>query len=176
MAFAKLCAGLDVFGINRKIIGFDTFTGFPSVSKEDLSSNDDLNALKQGGFSSFDRIEDEMRDCIIEFDNNRFLNQFPKIELIKGDATKTIPEFVERNPHTLISLLFLDFDLYEPTKIALEYFAKRVVKGGVIVFDEINNPRWHGESVATLEYFKSFNHCRLQAFDFEPNISYMIIE
>lgn len=176
MAFAKLCATLDIFGFDRKVIGFDTFCGFPTISSKDLSSNDDLNALKVGGFKSFEKIEEELKDCIKEFDNNRFINQFPKVELIKGDATTTIPNYLHNNPHTLVSLLFLDFDLYEPTKIALEYFAPRVVKGGVIVFDEINNARWHGESVAALEYFDSFNCCRLQKFDFEPNIAYMVVE
>ncbi|WP_202391513.1 TylF/MycF/NovP-related O-methyltransferase [Helicobacter saguini] len=176
MAFAKLCASLDIFNINRKVIGFDTFCGFPNVSKQDLSSKDDLNALKKGGFNSFESILDEMQDCIDEFDSNRFLNQFIKIELVKGDATQTIPQYVEKNPHILISLLFLDFDLYEPTKVALECLAHRVVKGGIIAFDEINNDRWHGESVAALEYFKSFNKCEIKSFSFEPNISYMIVE
>lgn len=175
MAFAKLSEGFDILGFDRKIIGFDTFTGFPNIDNNDINSRTN-NELKIGGFSSFNEIENELYDCIDEFNQNRFINFYNKIELIKGDATETIPKYITENPHTLISMLFLDFDLYAPTKIALEYFAKRVVKGGVIAFDELNNEFWQGETVAALEYFKTFNKCNLQKFYFEPNISYMVIE
>ena len=50
------------------------------------------------------------------YDGNRFLGHVPKVQLIRGDAQETIPVFVEENPHVVVSLLFLDFDLYEPTK------------------------------------------------------------
>ena len=59
-------------------------------------------------------------------DSTRFLGHVPKIELIKGDATKTIPKFIEDKPHLVVSLLFLDFDLYQPTKTALKYFYPRM--------------------------------------------------
>ena len=61
-----------------------------------------------------------------------------EIELIKGDATQTIPEYVAKNPHLIISLLYLDFDIYEPTKTALEYLLPLVPKGGIVGLDEIN--------------------------------------
>lgn len=175
MAWAKLCAGLDVFGLDRKIIGFDTFEGFPSISNQDLKSLKHEN-LEVGKFSSFCDIEKELNDCIEEFDENRFLNHISKIELVKGDANKTIPKYIENNQHLLISLLFLDFDIYEPTKTALQYFAKRVVKGGIIAFDEINNPFWKGESIAAYEFFENFNSTKIKKFDFDPNIAYMVVE
>lgn len=175
MAWAKLCAGLDILGLDRKVIGFDTFEGFPSIAQEDLKSVNHEN-LEVGKFSSFNEIQSELNDCIKEFDENRFLNHIGKIELVKGDATKTIPQYLEDNEHLLISLLFLDFDIYEPTKTALEYFANRVVKGGIIAFDEINNEFWKGESIASFEFFKSFNNVRIKKFDFDPNIAYMVVE
>ena len=40
MLFAKLCAIFEPYGIHRKIIGFDTFKGFPNIDKQrDQSSN-----------------------------------------------------------------------------------------------------------------------------------------
>lgn len=175
MAFAKLCAGFDLLGFDRKVIGFDTFEGFPHLSEEDKQSVDNKE-LKVGGFQSFMDIEKELQDCIKEFDENRFINQFDKVQLIKGDACQTIPQYIEENPQTLISLLYLDFDLYEPTKVALEHLAPRVVKGGIIVFDEINEKAWKGETIAAFEYFGNFNQCKLQTFDFVPAISYMVVE
>ena len=63
---------------------------------------------------------DELLRLIELYDKDRFLGHIPKVELIKGDATQTIPRFAADHPHLVVSLLFLDFDLYEPTKAALE--------------------------------------------------------
>ena len=101
------------------------------------------------------------------------MNQFPKIELVKGDATQTIPEYVENNKHLIISLLFLDFDIYEPTKVALDHFLPRVPKGGIIAFDEINNQSWPGETVALLEETNGLNNFTVNKFSFDPNIAYV---
>ena len=129
---------------------------------------------KVGGFSSGYDVHSELLDLIDEYDNNRFLNQFPKVSLVKGDAVQTIPKFVEDHPYALISLLFLDFDLYEPTKVALSHFLPRMPKGSVIAFDELNNPWWPGETLAALEHF-NLNDRSIHRFPFDPNISYMIL-
>ena len=57
-------------------------------------------------------------------------------------------QFVQQNSQLLISLLFLDFDLYEPTKVALEQMVPRMPKGAVLAFDELDNPIWPGETQA----------------------------
>ena len=81
---------------------------------------------------------DELLDCITEYNENRFLNNIDKIELVKGDANITIPKYIEKNKHLLISLLYLDFDIYEPTKTALENFLPRMSKGSIVAFDELH--------------------------------------
>ena len=48
------------------------------------------------------------------------LNHIKKFEIIKGDATKTFKNYLLKNPQTIISLIFFDFDIYEPTKKILE--------------------------------------------------------
>ncbi|NOT84747.1 MAG: class I SAM-dependent methyltransferase [Methylococcaceae bacterium] len=175
MAWAKMSAGLEPMAIHRKVYGFDTFEGFPSVDKSDFTDIQENNHLVTGGFSAGKSSFEYINDAITEFDDNRFLNQFNKVELIKGDATKTIPEFMEKNQHLIISLLFLDFDLYEPTKAALEYFLTRVPKGGIIAFDEINNASWPGETKALFEQKFSLNHLKINKFYFEPNIAYIVL-
>ena len=62
---------------------------------------------------------DEINNLAEIHDSTRFLGHIPKVQLVKGDATKTIPKFIKTNPHIVVSLLFLDFDLYKPTKTAL---------------------------------------------------------
>ena len=172
-AWAKLSAGIEPVALDRKIIGFDTFEGFPSVHSADKGVEN--AALKTGGFSTGYNVLSELEECKSEFDNNRFLNQFEKIEFVKGDACKTIPDYVKSNPHLIVSLLFLDFDLYEPTAVALEHLLPRIPKGGIVAFDEINNPWWPGETTAALEAFKSFNKVQLSRFSFDPNIAYAVM-
>ena len=92
--------------------------------------------------------------------------------MVKGDANITIPQYIENNKHTLVSLLYLDFDIYEPTKTALDHFLPRMGKGSIIAFDEINNEDWPGETMALLESLNINNH-RIESLPFEPNISFI---
>jgi hypothetical protein len=169
MAWAKLSSALEPYAIHRRVFGFDTFEGFPAVSAADTGAN-----AQKGGFQTDYDVYTELLDRIHEYDENRYLSSFPKVELVKGDATSTIPDFLEQNKDVIVSLLFLDFDLYEPTKAAIEGFLPRMPRGAVIAFDEVNNHWWPGETQAMLEML-SINELRLKKFSFDPNIAYAII-
>ena len=172
-SFASFSAILEPYNYQRRIIGFDTFTGFPDVSDKDKSSQYASPELKKGGFSISDTHLSDIEHSIEMFDSNRFINHLPKIELIPGDVLKTLPKFLKTNSHTLISLLYLDLDLYEPTMSALHALYDRVVRGGIIAFDEINNPMWPGETEAFLKFFKD-KPVALKKFSFEPARCYFV--
>ena len=157
-------------GINRKIIGFDTFSGFPSVHNKDTKNG----KLKWKKGDLFSDSYNDIKESIKLFDQNRFLNQFDKIQIIKGDFLKTGKNYLKKNPHLIVSLLFLDFDLYSPTKEALKIFLPRMPRGSIIVFDEINHPLWPGETRALLEKF-NINTKEIRRFSFEVNMCYLII-
>ena len=74
-----------------------------------------------------------------------------KFELIKGDIKKTFPQFLKKNSHLLVSLAFFDLDLYKPTMSVLKEIIKIMPKGGIIAFDDINNPDFPGETLALKE-------------------------
>src|SRR5205809_6133510 len=93
------------------------------------------------------------------------------MQLIRGDVTKTIPEFVQQNRHLLVSLLFIDLDLYEPTKVALEQIVPRMPKGAIIAFDELDNPIWPGETLAVLDTL-GIRKLELERVDFDPYIAF----
>lgn len=171
MAWAKLSAIYEPYALYRKIIGFDTFEGFPEISENDFSVYKNKNLKINSMKPSYDTY-DELKDVINIYNENRFLGNFEKVELIKGNATETIPKYIKENPELTIALLFVDFDLYEPTKTVLEYLYPRVVKGGIVVFDEINMKLWPGETKAVIEKFGNFNSVELKKFPFEPKISY----
>lgn len=75
----------------------------------------------------------------------------------------------------VVGLLYLDFDIYKPTKVALENFLPRVPKGSIIVFDEINNKDWVGESKAVLDTI-GFSNLRIKRFNFNTYMSYTVLE
>tara|TARA_B100000315_G_C14284266_1_gene454442 strand:- start:276 stop:569 length:294 start_codon:yes stop_codon:yes gene_type:complete len=94
---------------------------------------------------------------------------------IKGDATKTIPKYAEENPHLIIALLYLDFDIYEPTKTALDFLLPLVPKGGIVGFDEINSKKWVGETIALKETIR-LGDVELRKFSYSPWESYFVVD
>lgn len=171
MTWAKLSAILEPVNLTRRIYGFDSFAGFPSVSEVDKTG---FSTHVSAGDLYADSYDEIMELANIN-DSTRFLGHIPKVKLIKGDATQTIPKFVQEHPHLLVSLLFLDFDLYEPTKAALEHFVPRMPKGSIIAFDELDNPLWPGETVAMLEVCGAKN-LRIERLEFDPYIGFAVIE
>ncbi len=166
MSWALFSDMLEPVNLTRRIYGFDTFEGFPNVSEKDK------NLLRNPGTGDLKaEVYDELGELINAYDKNRFLGHISKVNLVKGDVAKTIPEFIDKNQHLMVSLLFLDMDLYEPTKVAIEYFVPRMPKGSIIAFDELDNPIWPGETLALLETL-GINKLELKRLDFDPYISY----
>jgi hypothetical protein len=168
MAWAKISAVLEPANLTRRIYGFDSFAGFPAISEKDRTGSA-WQTAEPGGLHA-DSFS-ELQKLIELYDKDRFLGHIQKVELIKGDATETIPRFIAEHPHLVVSLLFLDFDLYEPTRAALEAFVPRMPRGGVIAFDELDNPLWPGETLAALDTL-GLGRLRLQRFEFDPYIAY----
>jgi hypothetical protein len=148
MAFAQLSATYEPTNYTRKIIGFDTFAGFPSVHAMDRTGHVNEHA-KPGAMSA--NTYDELMKCAEMYDRNRPLGHLKKVELVRGDISQTAPKYIEDNPHLVVSLLYLDADLYEPTLAAIKAFLPRMPKGAIIAFDEVNHPDWPGETLAMLE-------------------------
>jgi len=172
-SFAAFAEISEPYNYQRRIIGFDTFEGFPSISDKDQTTDTVPATRKVGGFYVDDDHYDQLQKSVALFDDNRLLNHVPRIELVKGDALATIPSYLEKNPHLLISLLYLDFDLYEPTLKALQLLFDRVVAGGIVALDEVNDPRWPGETEAFLEFFGGKTG-RLERLPYEPNASFFV--
>jgi len=170
MTWAKLSAMLEPEDLTRRIYGFDTFGGFPAVHERDLGP---LAATRSGQLAA-DSYE-ELLKLIKEYDADRFLGHVGKVELIRGDITKTVPDFIATHQHLVVSLLFLDCDLYEPTRVALEHVLPRMPKGAVVAFDELDNPIWPGETAAVADTL-GLSRLKLRRFEWDPYIAYAIIE
>lgn len=171
MTWSQLSEMFEPVNRTRRIIGFDSFCGFPSISTKDKTAKS--TKCKQGGYK-VDCYED-IQECLRIFNNNRVLKHIEKTFLVKGDACKTIPQYVKENPYLVISLLYLDFDIYEPTLCALKNLVPRIPKGGIIAFDELNDSCWPGETIAVLEEI-GLKNLRLERFPYAGTMSYAIVE
>ncbi|HYA88212.1 MAG TPA: crotonobetainyl-CoA--carnitine CoA-transferase [Nitrospirota bacterium] len=161
----------EPFNRHRKIVGFDTFAGFKGVCKEDGSRA----KCADGSFSVTEGYEQYL-DRILALQEQ--LNPIPhlkKYELVKGDAVITIPDYLQRHPETIISLAIFDFDIYAPTKAALEAIKPHLCKGSILVFDELCDDIFPGETLALREVF-GLNSLRIQRLPMTARVSYLEIE
>jgi hypothetical protein len=147
---------------SRKIIGFDIFGDFPEANyKEDKLKRDAfVNETKGGKSISYEEINELL--------DSQNLNK--NVEIIKGDILKTLDNYILDNPHLKISLLHIDVDLYEPTKIILEKLYTKVVKGGIIILDDYG--AFAGTNKAVDDFFQ--NKVEIKKLSFSNAISYIV--
>jgi hypothetical protein len=153
----------------RKIVAFDTFTGFPSVAPEDGAR------VKAGDYGTPDGYESYLAELLDLQEAEAPLNHLKKYEIVKGDVTKTLPAYLERQPETVIALAYFDLDIYEPTRASLEAIKGRITKGTVLGFDEANDASMPGETIALREVL-GLDRYALRRFRYNARTSYLIVE
>lgn len=161
----------EPYNHSRKIIGFDTFEGFPSVDSKDGSHA----IIETGAFSVTKDYEKYLEQVLNYHEQECPLNHIKKNSLVKGDATVTLAKYLKDHPETIIAFAYFDFDIYEPTKKCLELIKPHLVKGSVIGFDELIDPQFPGETVALREVM-GLNNVRVQRNSFSGIQSYFIFE
>jgi len=153
--WAKLCEIFCPTDARKVVYGFDTFEGFPALSEED-GLEDVEQDVRAGGYFGGISAERDLSLAQQAMNHDRHLKHLNRIEFIKGNVVDTIPQFVASKGNGLkIALLNLDLDLYEPTKVALEYLTPQIVEGGIIILDEYAVDTFGGESKAVDEYFQN---------------------
>lgn len=166
--FESLRGMYEPYNYTRKIIGFDTFSGFPDVHKKDKNVN-------VGDYNVSDNYETYLEEILNYHESESPLNHMKKFELVKGDATKTLPMYLKNHPETIIAFAYFDFDIYEPTKVCLELIKDRLTKGSILAFDELNHPLFPGETEAFMEVLGLRNY-KLKRSILTPNVSYIVVE
>ena len=141
---------IDLNEVERELYLFDTFEGMTEPTELDRDSSgrtaksqlDRSEKKEGGGIWCVASIEDVR--------SNLLSTGYPeeRLHLIKGDVAKTLRDR-SKIPEE-ISLLRLDTDWYESTKIELEALFPRLVKGGVCLIDDYGH--WQGSRKALDEY------------------------
>ena len=149
--------------INKKIYLYDTFEGMSEPSSIDKTVE---------GISATTLLEKEKKEnensvwCyspIEEVKGTLFSTGYPQENLIfvKGKVEETLLEHVPGR----ISVLRLDTDWYESTKIELRILYPLLSERGVLIIDDFGH--WEGAQKAVTEYFmQNDNHQFLHRIDY----------
>jgi len=152
--------------LNRKIYGYDTFEGMPSPSKFDFKNNTLSSMDIKNFYNQRTKSKNGWSKCTMDDvkKNIQKESSLDNINLIKGKVEDTL--LINDNIPEKISILRLDTDFYESTKIELEVLFPRLEKNGILIIDDYGY-KW-GAKKAVDEYFnkKPFliyvdNDCRL---------------
>lgn len=132
----------------RRIVGFDTFTGFPDVAEVDRVSP----SAVAGRFAVPDGYPRYLQEVLAAHEGGDYLRHVTeRTVLVPGDVRETLPRYLEENQHTVIAMAYFDLDIYEPTRAALDVVKPYLTSGSVLAFDEADHPKWPGENLAIRE-------------------------
>jgi hypothetical protein len=126
----------------KLVYGIDTFEGLPI---EDWNENE---IHKVGDFSdnSYEKVEEFLGDLIVgkTKKGNIWLikGYFPEsfLKIIENDKE----EYKERHTVEQYSFIHVDTDFYKSVKSCIEFFYPKLLKGGIMVFDDYNWPNCPG--------------------------------
>lgn len=149
--FENLRAIHEPYNHQRRIVAFDTFTGYQEVGDKDKRSD----IISEGVYQVSQGYEKYLEELVDFHEKENVTSHIKKHEVVKGDVRKTLPGWLKDNPQAFVSLAFFDMALYEPTKAALEAIAPRLIRGSVIAFDELNHKDYPGETQAAMEILGS---------------------
>lgn len=159
----------EPYNHNRKVIAFDTFQGIKGSSKKDK-----LAIAKDGSYSTKKGHEKKLNEILNILESFCPIPNIKKHELIKGDVRKTLATFLKNNKHTVYSLIYLDMDLYAPTKYVLKKILPFTTKGSIIVFDESNWSAFPGPTLALDEIIGKKKY-KINKSKFQPIPSYIVL-
>ncbi|HUK25566.1 MAG TPA: hypothetical protein VLV49_13375 [Terriglobales bacterium] len=161
----------EPYNHTRKIIGFDTFSGFTGVSRRDKRSP----SVMTGAYGVSPGYERYLEGILDYHEQESPLSHIKKYALVKGDVAVTVPRYLKDHPETIIALAYFDMDLYEPTRKCLGAIRDYLTRGSILAFDELCHPAFPGETAAVREVLGT-RHCRIERSPLAPTCAYVIVE
>jgi hypothetical protein len=161
----------EPYNWTRKVVGFDTFEGYPEVGPKDSTSSH----AAVGGYAVSPDYEAHLEQLLQAHEADNVMAHIKKYELVKGDVVQTLEQYLEGNPQTLVALAYFDLALYEPTKKCLETIRPYLMRGSVLAMDELNSSDFPGETIALRESLDLDEHT-IHRSRFLPDRSYIVIE
>ncbi len=169
--FTSLRGIYEPFNRLRRIVAFDTFEGFNKIVPKDGKSK----MMAKKGYSVTAKYEEYLARLVNIQEQESPMAQIKKHEIVKGDASIEIRKYLKRNPETIVSLAYFDFDLYEPTKECLLAIKDRLTRGSILGFDELNDHLCPGETLALKEVL-GLRKYSIRRFPYNSRTSYLVVE
>jgi|SRR5580704_311492 O-methyltransferase len=127
--------------INKHIFGFDSFQGFDDVVSKDVAMGGRKDPYRRlGGFS-------ETSERLVTGKLRRFGVE-QAVTLVPGYFRDSLQKCAQSR----FSFVHLDCDTYESYSECLSFFYPRLSPGGIVLFDEYNDPSWPGCNLAIDEF------------------------
>ena len=161
----------EPYNHSRRIVGFDTFAGFPAVGDEDGNAP----AASVGAYAVGHAYDDYLREVLRYHEQESPLSHLERFELVRGDASQTVQCHLAEHPETVIALAYFDFDLYEPTSAVLETIRPHLTRGSVLAFDQLGSRTFPGETQAVQETL-GINTLRLVRSPYAAQACYAIFD
>lgn len=161
----------EPYNLSRRIIGFDTFEGFPGVSEEDGAAE----VMRKGAFALPGNYEDRLAQLLGAHESLAPRGNVQRFELVKGNVEETLPAYLERHPETVIAMAYFDLDLYRPTRSCLEAIRPYLARNSVLAFDQLCFQEFPGETLALREAL-GFETLRICHDPIPPIQSYVVFE
>lgn len=171
VTFNNLRGIYEPFNHNRRIIGFDTFQGF--INTDDKDGSDDI--ISVGSYSVTEKYEVFLTEVLRLHEQECPLSHIHKNYIRKGDAPVELEKYLKENPQTIIAFAWFDFDIYQPTRECLDLIKPYLAKGAILGFDELNDPKFPGETIA-LKEFADLNSLKIIRNRFSGMQSYIEFE
>ena len=163
---------------SKKVYGFDSFSGFPSLCEYDdldsfykfrgsifseefikeyedflevksiIENNSSFDPLSIATSGSFNQTSKELINKKIDYFS------LDNIVLIEGDFKQSVPKFFKENK-IKISSANIDCDLYEGYKTVLPFIYENLVDGGYVHLDEYYSFKYPGAKIACDEFFSA---------------------
>ena len=161
---------LEPYHHRRKIIGFDTFHGFPDVAAEDGTAD----AVSVGAYQVTENYSEYLSQLMALRETQAPLPEVQKFEIVSGDVCQTLPQYLQHHPETIVAFAYFDLDLYRPTTECLNALKGRLTKGSIVGFDELNHQNFPGETLAVKEAL-GLENVQLRRSTFSADECYFIV-
>jgi hypothetical protein len=153
--FENLRAIYEPLNKTRKVVGFDTFSGYASFSGKDRPGD----VITTGGYAVTSNYRDYLKELLAVHEGNNVLGHIrDRHETVVGDVLETVPRYFQDHPETIVALAYFDLALYEPTKACLKAIRPHLIPGSVILLDEFTWSAAPGEAIAFKELFRDANY------------------
>jgi hypothetical protein len=147
--FENLRAIYEPFNQNRRIVGFDTFTGYASASERERRNQ----IIGGSGYALPSTYPEYLQAVLTYHERNNVLGHVAKHSVVVGDVVDTVPQYFRDYPGDIVALGYFDLATYKPTKTCLEAVLPHTVPGSVLLIDELNFHDYDGASIAFKEVF-----------------------